>query len=56
MVAAHPWDLFGAGSAGLVTAWVGRDGASYPDVFGTPDVSAVRFDELVDRLIATPGT
>jgi 2-haloacid dehalogenase len=51
MVAAHPWDLFGAGSVGLITAWIDRDGSSYPDVFGTPDVSAARFDELVERLL-----
>jgi hypothetical protein len=34
VVTAHPWDLFGAGSAGLVTAWVDHDGAGCPDVFG----------------------
>jgi 2-haloacid dehalogenase len=54
MVAAHPWDLFGAGSAGLVTAWVDRDGAGYPDVFGRPDLSAARFDDLVSQLVAGP--
>jgi 2-haloacid dehalogenase len=56
MVAAHPWDLFGAGAAGLSTAWVDRDGAGYPDVFGAPDVSAARFDDLVERLLCTPRT
>jgi 2-haloacid dehalogenase len=56
MVAAHPWDLFGAASAGLVTAWVDRDGAGYPEVFGTPDLSAARFDDLVERLLVAPLT
>jgi 2-haloacid dehalogenase len=54
MVAAHPWDLFGAASAGLITAWVDREGASYPEVLGRPDVSAARFDELVERLLVLP--
>jgi 2-haloacid dehalogenase len=54
MVAAHPWDLFGAGSAGLVTAWVDRDGVGYPEAFGRPDVSATRLDDLVERLVAVP--
>lgn len=56
MVAAHPWDLFGAGSVGLVTAWVDRDGAGYPEAFGSPDVSAARFDDLVERLVTAPRT
>jgi 2-haloacid dehalogenase len=56
MVAAHPWDLFGAGSAGLITAWVDRDGAGYPEAFGDPDVTAARFDHLVERLVAAPRT
>jgi 2-haloacid dehalogenase len=56
MVAAHPWDLFGAAAAGLVTAWVDRDGADYPEVFGSPDVAAARFDDLVERLLVAPQT
>jgi 2-haloacid dehalogenase len=53
MVAAHPWDLLGAGSVGLVTAWVNRDGAAYPAAFGRPDVSASRFDDLIRRLVTS---
>jgi 2-haloacid dehalogenase len=53
MVAAHPWDLFGAASVGLVTAWVDRDGAAYPAAFGRPDVSATRFDDLIGRLVSS---
>jgi 2-haloacid dehalogenase len=56
MIAAHPWDLFGAASAGLVTAWVDRDDAGYPEMFGTPDLSAARFDDLVERLLVAPLT
>jgi 2-haloacid dehalogenase len=56
MVAAHPWDLFGAASAGLITAWVDRDGAGYPDAFGSPDLAADRFDDLIERLLVAPVT
>ena len=39
MVAVHPWDLMGAGYAGMTTAWIDRrGGTSWPDVFPEPDV------------------
>jgi 2-haloacid dehalogenase len=38
MVAVHPWDIHGAASAGLHTAWLNRDGRSYPRSFTRPDV------------------
>jgi 2-haloacid dehalogenase len=53
---ATPLGLFGAGSTGLVTAWVDRDGAEYPDAFGRPDLSAARFDDLIEQLVAGPRT
>lgn len=37
MVAAHPWDLDGAGRAGLRTAWLDRDGLPWPDSFRRAD-------------------
>jgi 2-haloacid dehalogenase len=53
MIAVHPWDLLGAQSAGLVAAWLDRDGtAGYPEAFGSPDVSAATLDDLVLRLLA----
>lgn len=55
LIAVHPWDVFGAQSAGLVGAWLDRDGAiGYPDVFGSPDVQAGSLGALVDRLLAWP--
>jgi 2-haloacid dehalogenase len=55
MVAVHPLDLLGAVSAGLVAAWLDRDGiGGYPAAFGRPDVSATRFDDLVERLVEPP--
>lgn len=57
MVAVHPWDLFGAQSAGLVAAWLDRDGAvGYPAEFGSPDVGAETLDDLVHRLLEFPRT
>jgi 2-haloacid dehalogenase len=55
MIAVHPWDLLGARSAGLVAAWLDRDGAvGYPPAFGGPDVSAATLDDLVHRLLEDP--
>jgi 2-haloacid dehalogenase len=37
MIAVHPWDLLGARSAGLVAAWLDRDGAvGHPAAWGRP--------------------
>jgi hypothetical protein len=33
LVAVHPWDIHGARSAGLSTAWVNRSGGRYPRHF-----------------------
>lgn len=43
LVAVHPWDIHGAACAGLRTAWLNRDGGSYPGYFHAPEftVSAV---------------
>jgi 2-haloacid dehalogenase len=57
MVAVHPWDLFGAGATGLVTAWLDRGGEMvYPHVFGRPDVRATTLDELAHRLLEPART
>jgi 2-haloacid dehalogenase len=50
LVAAHPWDLAGAHSAGLRTAWINRSGARYPGHFPPPDMEATSFTDLAGRL------
>jgi 2-haloacid dehalogenase len=53
MVAVHPWDLLGAGAAGLATAWLDREGdTAYPAAFGAPDLRATTLEELA-RLLRT---
>ncbi len=46
LVAVHPWDIAGAGRAGLRTAWINRDGVDYPDHFAAADVEASALVEL----------
>ncbi|MFY0406987.1 haloacid dehalogenase type II [Solicola sp. PLA-1-18] len=50
MVAVHPWDLEGARRVGLRTAWVNRDGRTWPPHMAPPDLVVTRLDELHDRL------
>ncbi len=50
LVAVHPWDIDGAGRAGLRTAWLDRTGAPYPEVFGPPTVRATDLVDLAHRL------
>jgi 2-haloacid dehalogenase len=50
LVAVHPWDLHGAASAGLRTAWVNRDGAGYPSSFAAPEVEVGGLDALAGLL------
>jgi 2-haloacid dehalogenase len=51
MVAVHPWDLAGAGAAGLRTAWIDRRGDSvWPDHFDPPDLRATGIDDLARQL------
>jgi 2-haloacid dehalogenase len=46
MVAVHPWDLDGAGSAGFRTAWLDRGGSPWPDSFRPPDERVRRLTDL----------
>ncbi len=46
LVAVHPWDLHGAKSAGMQTAWINRKGGTYPDHFTPPDFEVAGLDEL----------
>jgi 2-haloacid dehalogenase len=52
LVAVHPWDVLGAQRAGLLGAWLDRDGTAYPTAFGAPDVRARDLETLVARLPA----
>jgi 2-haloacid dehalogenase len=55
LVAAHPWDIDGAGRAGLATAWINRSGGHYPGYFQPSDVEAASLTHLADRLARVPG-
>ncbi|GAB3280222.1 haloacid dehalogenase type II [Sinomonas notoginsengisoli] len=46
LVAVHPWDIHGASRAGLRTAWVNRDGATYPSYFAGPELTVTSLDQL----------
>lgn len=50
LVAVHPWDIDGAGRAGLATAWVNRTGAAYPAYFQPPTLEAGSLTELAQLL------
>lgn len=40
LIATHPWDLAGASSAGIRTAWVRHGARRWPPVFTEPDLQA----------------
>jgi 2-haloacid dehalogenase len=50
LVAVHPWDIHGASRAGLRTAWVNRDGGTYPDYFAAPDIVVSSLGQLAEAL------
>ncbi len=52
LVAVHPWDIDGAGRAGLLTAWLNRDGAPYPPVMTRPDHEVAAMTDLPGVLSA----
>ena len=52
MAAAHAWDLAGARSVGMKTAWLSRLEGEFDANFGAPDVSGLDMGEVIDRLIA----
>jgi 2-haloacid dehalogenase len=53
MVAVHPWDLHGAGRAGLRTAHIDRRGVGYPPPLRAPDLTVASFTELAAVLGAS---
>jgi 2-haloacid dehalogenase len=52
MIASHPWDLGGAAAAGLRTAWVQPEGATWPSYLGSPDLQAGDLAELARSIRA----
>jgi 2-haloacid dehalogenase len=50
LVAVHPWDIDGAGRAGLGTAWLDRFGERYPDHFRPADLQTETLTALAERL------
>jgi 2-haloacid dehalogenase len=50
LVTVHPWDVDGAGRAGLRTAWLNRSAARYPAHFRRPDLKVASLLDLADRL------
>jgi len=55
LVAVHPWDIDGAGRAGLSTAWIDRTGVPYPQFFTPPTVRVRALTELPAALAHAGG-
>lgn len=51
LVASHAWDIHGAGTAGLLTAFVAR-GKPFPPVMKSPGVIGETLSEAVRKLVA----
>ena len=50
MVAVHPWDIHGAAEAGLATAWLNRDGETYPSYYAAPTYTIAALGDLAPLL------
>ena len=50
LVAVHPWDIDGAGRAGLQTTWINRAESTFPSFFRPPDRSLTSLIELATEL------
>ncbi|MGJ9373233.1 haloacid dehalogenase type II [Nesterenkonia sp. CF4.4] len=55
LVAVHPWDIHGAATAGLRTAWINRTGAAYPSYFQAPEIEAEHLVGLAEILEVSGG-
>ena len=51
MLAVHPWDLGGAGRAGMTTGWIDRHASPWPQVFAEPDVRGSDLSEVARSLV-----
>ncbi len=52
MVAAHGWDVAGAGAAGLRTAWIARGEAALAPTVPEPELQVADLASLADALLA----
>lgn len=50
LIAVHPWDIDGAARAGMATAWINRDGSSYPEIFMSPTLTAGTLTDLAEKI------
>ena len=50
LVAVHAWDIHGAATAGMHTAWINRDGVDYPTYFEPAEYAARSLPELAQHL------
>lgn len=55
LVAAHAWDVAGAGAAGLTTGWVARKERLFNRAMGAPVVRGETLVDVVDALLALPS-
>ena len=53
LVAVHPWDVHGASTAGLRTAWLNREDGPYPDFFRQPDHVLTDLRQIVELVDGT---
>ena len=51
LVAVHPWDIHGAKTAGMRTAWINRGSGAYPGHFAASDLVANGVDDLATQLV-----
>ncbi|HSP36807.1 MAG TPA: haloacid dehalogenase type II [Frankiaceae bacterium] len=52
LVAVHPWDTDGAKRAGMISAWINRNGSPYPSVFTPPDIVGADLPAVAAQLLA----
>ena len=50
LVAVHPWDIDGAGRAGMQTVWIDRTGVPYPGYVTPPTHTVSSLPGLSARL------
>lgn len=54
LVAAHGWDIHGAGRAGLITGYVARHGEPFPATMRSPDVTGASLSDVAGKLLSSP--
>ncbi len=56
MVAAHDWDLVGARSVGMQTAFISRPGAVWSPGYGPPDIVGATLGDIADQVIVAASS